>query len=343
MTDISSLIIENSNSDLQASFMPNQVFTVRGDDQSSALELLYLKTSINKKILKEAAQKGAIWISRQSQPKTDTPSIPAKDQPDNKQTNNKKTKAERLRRLKRTLKQDQVISFYYNPELLDQIPQEPRLIDDMGSYSVWIKPRGMLSQGSKWADHTALYRWVEMNFSELHTKDKSTRQCWIVHRLDRATCGLMLLAHSKKMASKLSKLFESHAINKSYRAWVWGKLNSKQQTISTPIDNKEAVSHITQLDYHQTTNATLIEIKIETGRKHQIRKHLSGIQHPIIGDRLYGRDDLDARFASRPDLQLTAFRLEFLCPETNQNKTYQLQGTEMALLNNIDMKSAFDK
>ena len=316
---------ENTENEIQqAKHMPKQVFSITGDNKHSALELLHENTALSKKTLKDAASKGAVWIDRQSR------------------INSQQTsKVVRLRRLKKILDVKHRVDFYYQANILEHQPSAPTLIDDSQDYSVWIKPRGMLSQGSKWGDHNALYRWVEMHFQTNSASPNQARQCWIVHRLDRATCGLMLLAHTKKMASELSKLFEKNKVNKTYRAWVWGQLHSTTQTITTPIDDKHAISHITALNYHKEANASLVEIKIETGRKHQIRTHLASINHPIIGDRLHGSDDLDARFASRPDLQLTAFKLEFTDPASGQLKNYLLKDKEMALLTNDDLTTEF--
>ncbi len=200
----------------------------------------------------------------------------------------------------------------------------------------------MLSQGSKWADHTALYRWIEMHYQPNH----QSRSCWIVHRLDRATCGLMLVAHSKKMAHTLSQLFEQKQIQKCYQANVWGKFPSTTQTFTAPVQEKPAISHATRLSCSDVkaptqltsqTPVSRIKITIETGRKHQIRTHLSQAGYPIVGDRLYGGGENLQRLSPTPDLQLTAYQLDFECPITHTQQHFCLSDTQLNL-HNFDSK-----
>lgn len=295
--------------------MTSSVFHIAGDNQNSALELLHQHSKLSKQIIKQAALKGAIWITR------NTNQTPAK-------------KPERIRRLKRILLENQTIDFYYNPEILNYENPEPQLIEDNQLYSIWLKPRGMLSQGSKWSDHSALYRWVEMHgFS-----GQTPRQSWIVHRLDRATCGLMLLAHSKKMAAQLTAMFAHNQVHKTYKAWVWGKLKTPQQTINSVIDDKTAITHIETISVTKNPMCSLLNIAIETGRKHQIRKHLASIGHPIIGDRLYGDAQRDQQLTIQADLQLTAYQLSFQCPTEHIPKTRVLEEAQLNLLEPQQLK-----
>ncbi len=285
----------------------------------TALEHLYQafnadnpSPAISKQQLKDAALKGAIWL---------TP-CPSKT--------NKPHKTERLRRLKKVLAPNDQLDFYSDPRLLNTDPAPPTLIADFEQYSVWLKPRGMLSQGSKWADHTALYRWVEMHYKP----NNQSRPCWIVHRLDRATCGLMLLAHSKKMATTLSQLFEQKRIQKGYQANVWGKFPDTPQTFNTPVQAKTAISHVQLLETFYPPSRTeqpaisRVRITIETGRKHQIRTHLSQAGYPIVGDRLYGDDK---RGEKKLDLQLTAYQLAFKCPITQTQQQFCLSEPQLNL------------
>jgi tRNA pseudouridine32 synthase/23S rRNA pseudouridine746 synthase len=295
-------------------------FTVTTTD-SSALELLYQAVQalpstahISKKKLKEYALKGAVWLSVY-QPKI-----------------HKRQKPERLRRLKKILKPDDQLDFYFDPNLLKSDPKPPTLIADFEQYSVWLKPRGMLSQGSKWADHTALYRWIEMNYQP----NNNSRQCWIVHRLDRATCGLMLVAHSKKMAHTLSQLFEHKKIQKRYQANVWGAFPSTSQTFTSPVQTKTAISHALLLNIFCPKTAapspiSRVQITIETGRKHQIRTHLSQAGYPIMGDRLYGGGE-NLQQLPLPDLQLTAYQLNFKCPISHTQQHFCLAESQLDLL-----------
>lgn len=304
----------NLNLDTNPDVNPDakQHFSIQCALEQTALDLLAEKTGLAKQQLKQYAQQGAVWIQRQPN-----------------------SKPERLRRLKKMILPGQVIEFYYYPDLLNETPATPTLIADFIEYSVWLKPRGMLSQGSKWADHTALYRWVEQNYQPENNGQKQIRQAWIVHRLDRATQGLMLLAHTKKMAAKLSHLFETDQVNKSYQANVWGCYPENKQTINIEIDGKHAVSHVLRLKYDKLQDCSRVQIDIETGRKHQIRRHLSETGFPIIGDRLYGDETKEQQLKSRPDLQLTAFKLHFKCPITGEPRHFKLEESQLDLLNLI--------
>lgn len=206
--------------------------------------------------LKAVMQKGAVWLSRQGS-------------------------TQRLRRASRLLNSGDELHLYYDPKVLDQPLLTPQLIADEGDYSVWNKPCGMLCQGSKYGDQTTLYRWAE-------TQLLPERPAFIVHRLDRATRGLILLAHNKRSAQRLSALFEARQVVKHYRALVKGCLQLDDQLVDAQVDGKAARSRMTTLAVDAAHDRSLIEIKLETGRKHQIRVHLLGLGHPILGDRLYG-------------------------------------------------------
>lgn len=189
---------------------------------------------------------------------------------------NRSGRTKRLRRAKSVVAPGTEVSIYYSTSILQQEPPRPTLIEDRDSYSVWIKPAGLLSGGSRFGDHCSIDRVVEKILD---------RPTFLVHRLDRFVWGVMLLAHSKKAAARLSQQFQARETEKVYRAIVQGVI-SDPVTINEPVDNKDAVSHVTPVDHED--DLSLVEVRIETGRKHQIRKHLAGIGHTIIGDRLHG-------------------------------------------------------
>jgi tRNA pseudouridine32 synthase/23S rRNA pseudouridine746 synthase len=221
----------------------------------------------------------------------------------------------RLRRAKKILNPGDILHLYYDQAIQDSTPAAAELIADEGEYSVWNKPYGMYSQGSKWGDHCTIYRWAEAHL-------KPQRPAFLVHRLDRAASGLIILAHSKKTAAAFSALFKNRQIQKQYKAMVEG--NPGQLTlpyiISNDIEEKPAISTIIAID-PLDNNKTLITIEIETGRKHQIRKHLSASGYPIVGDRLYGSGQ------SKKNLQLQSCYLKFNCPLTNTVREYSLKET----------------
>lgn len=229
---------------------------------------------LSKAELKAAMQKGAVWLSRGGS-------------------------TQRLRRASRILNPADELHLYYDAQVLQQQPLEPQLIADEGGFSVWNKPCGMLCQGSKYGDHTTLYRWAE-------TRLQPERPAFIVHRLDRATSGLILLAHNKRTARSLSGLFESRQVEKRYRAVVKGLLELNDELIDAPVNGKPARSRVTTLQVDTQLGLSLVEVRLETGRKHQIRQHLLGLGHAIIGDRLYGTGDSDGS-----DLKLQSCWLSF--------------------------------
>lgn len=261
------------------------------DDGASPVDLLASESGLSKQKIKQAMQKGAVWVS-----------------------NNKGT--HRLRRQSKKLNSGSTLHFYYDSLVLDGTVDDAVLIADEGDYSVWYKPRGMLSQGSKWSDHCAINRWIELHGVEQHSEPQ--RQAFIVHRLDRFASGLVLIAHKKKVTTLLANLFQEKKISKQYKAIVHGEFPNNAITYNSEVDNKPAISHVSLLQYDEAKNKSLLQIDIETGRKHQIRIHLSDAGFPIIGDRLFG-DKQD-----NVDLQLTAFKLSFISPVDGVDKLYTL-------------------
>jgi tRNA pseudouridine32 synthase/23S rRNA pseudouridine746 synthase len=259
------------------------------DSSIPVAELLKQHSCLSKQQIKQAMKKGAVWVSESD------------------------TGHKRLRRADKTLKIGQQLHLYYDANVLGLQVDAAVLIADEGDYSVWYKPYGMLSQGSKWGDHCTINRWVEQNH---HPQ----RPAFIVNRLDRAAQGLMLIAHTKSAASALSGLFEKRAISKQYTALVSGSF-PEHLILDAAVDNKDALSKASLLTYAPKANKSLVSIEIETGRKHQIRKHLSGAGFPIIGDRLYGPKIDD----SRVNLCLVSSYLAFNCPITGLDKSYLLK------------------
>lgn len=266
-----------------------QVDIVVEHNGQSAIDLLAKNTGLTKEKLKQAMQKGAVWLTRDNH-------------------------TQRTRRAKKELCQGDVLHLYYDVKVLGQTPQHAQLMADQGQYSVWYKPRGMQSQGSKWGDHTTLYR-----FAEHHLKPR--RPAFIVHRLDRFASGLILLAHTKTMANAFSRMFENRQVEKRYQAIVQGRFPAGCQHYTQPVDEKPASTFATLVAYDEQQDRSLLEVSIETGRKHQIRRHLAWAGYPIIGDRLYGGINNHSE-----DLQLTCTLLAFASPLDESEEIYTLPG-----------------
>ena len=148
----------------------------------------------------------------------------------------------------------------------------------------------------------------------------------MVHRLDKATQGLMIIAHSKKTARAFGKMFEQREIEKHYRAVVHGEFPEQQQSITEPIDEKNAHTEACRINCNPDKQQSLLDIRLGTGRKHQIRKHLQYLGYPIVGDRLYGSPEKDK--GSTLDLQLCAYRLQFICPVHNTMRCYEVRNEQ---------------
>jgi len=269
------------------------------DDNNKSLKasvLLAKHTGLSQARIKDAMQKGAVWLSR---------------------SNNKK----RLRRASKSLDAGDVLELNYNAELLGQVVPKPELVHDAQHYSIWFKPYGLYCQGSRWGDFASINRWVEVRLTEF--PNSSARPVFLVHRLDRATTGLILLCHSKTAATKFSKLFKDRQISKRYQGIVEGDCSHlpKRVEINTPVDEKPArtVFSCNKTNEHYS----LLDIELFTGRKHQIRKHLNSVGFPIVGDRLYGNANQKGSSNEQDkNLQLQALSLEFNCPFTDTRQHF---------------------
>ena len=143
---------------------------------------------------------------------------------------------------------------------------------------------------------------------------------YLMQRLDRGTSGVMFFSKRSDLNVRLTRQFERKRIRKRYLAIAEGELAEKQ-TIDAPIaragaikfavreGGKRAITHVEPVETHET--GSLVAIRLETGRTHQIRVHLAAIGHPLAGDWLYGE-----RNAARP--MLHAAELEMTHPLTNE-------------------------
>lgn len=278
--------------------------------QSKISTLLAQKSMLPASTIKKAMQNGAVWLTRGKSHR-------------------------RIRRATSTIKIGDTIALYYDARVQNQEPLAAQLLYDGEQYSVWHKPSGMLCQGSLWGDHTTLARFSEKQFQPI-------RQSFQIHRLDKATSGIVIITHSKSYAKELASRFEKRTVTKIYQAIVHG--NAVQQipdglTLTTKVDGKHACSHIKPIAQQtlDDKNYSLLEVQIETGRKHQIRQHLASIDLPIVGDRLYGNakaDDID--------LQLRAVRLSFDEPLHDGKQTFEINEKDYLQLIKLSSGQAVD-
>ena len=152
----------------------------------------------------------------------------------------------------------------------------------------------------------------------------------IVQRLDVGTSGLMVVAKSEHAYSVLKQAFRDRTVDKTYHALVQGHPDPHTGTVDAPIarhpkhdfkftvaaGGRESVTHYDTLEAHRF--ASLLEIKLETGRTHQIRVHLSALHHPCVGDPLYGADPTLAARVGLERQWLHAHRLGFTHPGSGE-------------------------
>lgn len=107
-----------------------------------------------------------------------------------------------------------------------------------------------------------------------------------VHRLDRDTTGCLMFAKNHAALMAAIEIFKTHKVSKTYHAIVVGEYKFAHQIIDTPLDNQPAMSKVSREAV--SSDASFLRVRIETGRTNQIRRHLSSIRFPIIGDRVFG-------------------------------------------------------
>lgn len=199
---------------------------------------------------------------------------------------------------------DEVTVFVPEPKELEvkaqNIPIE--IVYEDEDLLVVNKPKGMVV-------HPAVgnYDGTLVNALMYHCKDRLSSingviRPGIVHRIDKNTSGLLIVAKNDFSHIKLAEQIKVHSFTREYEAVVCGRLKEKTGTINAPIgrssadrkkmcvtekNSREAITHYTVLD--ESVNYTYVRLKLETGRTHQIRVHMKYIGHPVLGDDVYGK------------------------------------------------------
>ena len=155
----------------------------------------------------------------------------------------------------------------------------------------------------------------------------------IVHRIDKDTSGLLLVAKNDRAHLSLSEQIKAHTVQRAYRAIVIGGFKEDEGTVEGPIgrhptdrkkmaivpNGREAHTHWTVLE--ELRGATLVEAKLTTGRTHQIRVHMASIGHPVLGDPVYGPKK--SPYPVEGGQLLHAFRLGFIHPTTGEKLLFE--------------------
>ncbi|MEC3967070.1 RluA family pseudouridine synthase [Flagellimonas halotolerans] len=175
------------------------------------------------------------------------------------------------------------------------------------------KPAGIEVSGNKFM---TIANTLPQNLKPSTLSDVTTPQP--VHRLDYATTGIVLVGKTSGSIRALNKMFEEKTIAKIYYAVAIGKMKSSG-TITSEIDGKPSESDykvIKSVPSERFGILNLVQLHPKTGRRHQLRKHLFGLGHPILGDKEYTLEDLILKGRG---LYLHAYSLEFRHPFTQQN------------------------
>lgn len=189
------------------------------------------------------------------------------------------------------------------------------------------KGPGLLSMASSKEKEVTAYRQLTEYVKNSHPKNR----IFIVHRLDRDTSGVMMFAKNEKSKLKLQESWKEMVKERTYVALVEGVVKKPEGTISSwlketktlkmysnpkPNGGQHAVTHFKVLQANKSF--TLLELKLETGRKNQIRVHMEEIGHPIVGDKKYG-----ARVNDIGRLGLHAQVLAFVHPTTGETMRFE--------------------
>jgi 23S rRNA pseudouridine1911/1915/1917 synthase len=211
-----------------------------------------------------------------------------------------------------------------------QVVAEPvegmEIVHDDEDVVVVVKPIGVAAHPSPgWSGPTVIGGLAAAGY-RISTSGAAERQ-GIVHRLDVGTSGLMAVAKSEYAYTSLKRQFKERTVDKRYHALVQGHPDPTSGTIDAPIgrhpthdykwavtaDGKPSVTHYDLIEAFRS--ASLLDVKLETGRTHQIRVHMAAVRHPCVGDRLYGADPVLAARLGLTRQWLHARNLAFAHPD----------------------------
>lgn len=214
----------------------------------------------------------------------------------------------------------------------------PKIAYEDSDFLIVNKPAGLLVHQIKGGKGETLVDWLLERYPEIRTVgDQPDERPGIVHRLDRDTSGVIVVARNKNAFDYLKKLFESGEVRKKYLCLVLGRVTPPFGIIDKPIGLKSGTTKRTAvlkkvkmvkpaLTAYKTlrhgsvggAEVALLEVFPKTGRTHQIRVHLNSIGHPVIGDALYGRSKRTVSVAESLGLKrqfLHAESIEFTGPK----------------------------
>jgi 23S rRNA pseudouridine1911/1915/1917 synthase len=214
-------------------------------------------------------------------------------------------------------------------EIVAEPVEGMEIVHDDEDIVVIMKPVGVAAHPSPgWTGTTVIGGLAAAGY-RISTSGAAERQ-GIVHRLDVGTSGLMAVAKSERAYTSLKQQFRERIVDKRYHTLVQGHPDPMSGTIDAPIgrhpnhdykwaviqDGKASVTHYDLIEAFRS--ASLLDIKLETGRTHQIRVHMSAHRHPCVGDLTYGADPTIAKRLGLTRQWLHAVRLGFEHPADGQ-------------------------
>lgn len=215
-----------------------------------------------------------------------------------------------------------------DPEVLDVRPQDipVDIVYEDDSLLVVNKPKGMVVHPAAGNPDGTLVNALLYHCDGRLSSINGVIRPGIVHRIDKQTSGLLMVAKTDKAHNCLAQQIKEHSFTREYQAILTGRLKEKSGTINAPIgrskydrkkmcvtqlNSKEAVTHYEVLD--EFGQYSLVKFRLETGRTHQIRVHSAYIGHPVLGDDVYGKP-----FKGLEGQCLHAKKIGFVHPETEE-------------------------
>ncbi|MBP5202713.1 RluA family pseudouridine synthase [bacterium] len=197
--------------------------------------------------------------------------------------------------------------FEFEADAPEQVPAEPEeipldIVFENEEFIIVNKPAGLLVHPGNGHPNGTMLNGI-INYLNLQDKPKNDPnfRAGLVHRIDKDTSGLLVVAKTEKTLTELQEKFSRHDIVREYTCIVWGKLKETKGTVETfhgrdPANRlrfspnvkngRKAVTHYEVVE--EFKYASLLKITLETGRTHQIRMHMNYLGHPILNDELYG-------------------------------------------------------
>lgn len=238
------------------------------------------------------------------------------------------------------LKSGDILDIYISDEYLFNLPHKINIIYEDDNVLFVFKPQGLLSNNE---DNKNTSENIEPTLEDL--VKKIYKDSFICHRLDRNTAGIVIFCKKYSLYDVMFEAFKNSNINKEYLACVDGILEKKKDILNQYIitDRKngfskicssnikgsmKAITEYSVIKENKEKNYSILNVKILTGKTHQIRACFSSISHPIIGDSKYGRNEINKKFKKYKQL-LLAYKYSFNFDNTSplsylNNKTISL-------------------